>query len=293
MADRTRREFWESLPFILPLVLWVAVFILVPVLATLVNSLFLDVSFLPIRWLGPENYRRLLEDPGFWQALRFTVLFALVSVPLELAIGFALALVLNEPLPLRGWLRAVVLIPWAIPAAVSGRVFQLIYNYHYGLANALIRQLGLSAEPVNWLGSEPGAFFALVAADAWKTAPFVAIILLAGLAAIPGELYRQARVDGAGLVQRWRHLTVPLLRPVLVVALLFRSVDALRVFDMVYVITGGGPGGATNSLSLYGYDFFLAGDFGYGSAVSVVLFAIALLLSVIYLKAGRFAKELR
>lgn len=199
---------------------------------------------------------------------------------------------LNESFPFRGLLRACILIPWAIPAVISGRIFELIYNYHYGLANFLLRQAGLTEFPVNWLGSSPGAFFALVAADVWKTTPFVAIILLAGLSGIPEELYRQARVDGASLPQRFFRITLPLLRPVLLVALLFRTIDALRIFDVIYVLTGGGPGGFTTSLSLYGYEYFLAGDFGYGSAVSFVLFLLALSLSIVYVRLSGYRKEI-
>jgi len=190
------------------------------------------------------------------------------------------------------FLAACVLIPWAIPAAVSGKVFQLIYNYNYGLANYLMNAMGVVDRPVNWLGTSAGAFLSLVMADAWKTTPFVAIILLAGLSGIPGHLYLQAQIDRAGFLRRFTRITLPLLSTVLLIALLFRTIDALRVFDLMFVLTGGGPGGSTTSLSLYGYNYFLGGDFGYGSAVSVVLFLIALGLSLLYIRAGRFAREL-
>jgi multiple sugar transport system permease protein len=130
-----------------------------------------------------------------------------------------------------------------------------------------------------------------VVSDVWKTTPFVAIILLAGLQAIPDELYSQARVDRANFLQRFFKITLPLLKPVLIVALLFRTIDALRIFDLIYVLTGGGPGGATTSFSLYGYKYFLAGDFGYGSSVSVILFIIALGLSVFYVRLGKWNRE--
>jgi len=286
------REIVRGYAFLAPLAGFIAAFVLVPVAATFVDSLHRAVTFLPPAFIGLRNYRALASDPGFWQSLRFTVLFVLVSVPLELALGLAFALLLHRPSPARGILRACVLLPWAVPAAVSGRVFQLVCNFQYGLANFIVERLGLADGPVNWLGSVEGAFLALVAGDVWKTAPFVAILFLAGLSAIPGELYLQAAVDRAGCLQRFRRVTLPLLRPIVVVALLFRTIDALRVFDLVFVLTGGGPGGATTSLSLYGYDAFAGGDFGYGSAVSVVLFLIALALSLVYIRAGRFAREL-
>jgi multiple sugar transport system permease protein len=279
--------------FILPLLLTVGIFILVPVLGTVANSFLRDVTFLPERFIGLANYRALLHDGAFWQALRFTCLFTLVSVPIELVFGMIFALILNQALPGRGLLRVAVLIPWAIPAAISGRAFELIYNYSYGLANFLLQHLGLSEAPVNWLGTGWGAFFAIVVADGWKTTPFIAIILLAGLSAIPEELHQQAMVDRAHFLQRFRRITLPLLKPVLVVALLFRTVDVLRIFDVIFVLTGGGPGGSTNALSLYGYQYFVAGDFGYGSAISVVLFALALVLALLYVRASRFQEELQ
>lgn len=287
------REWRESFCFVLPLLAFVLAFVLIPVFGTLADSLFMDVAFVKKRFIGFENYRWLLQDPGFWQSFRFTLLFVFVSVPLEMVLGLLFALLLNEPSPVRGLLRACVLLPWAIPAAISARVWELVYNYGYGLANTLWLNLSFSTEPVNWLGSAAGAFFALVLADTWKTTPFVAIILLAGLSAIPGDLYRQAMVDGAGLGRRFVRITLPLLRPTLIVALIFRTIDALRIFDMAYVLTHGGPGGSTMTLSLYGYKYFLLSDFGYGSAVSVVLFLMALLLSLAYTRLGRFGEELR
>ena len=290
--ELTRGELARGYAFLFPLAAFVAVFILVPVIGTFAGSLMQDVTFLPKRFAGAENYRAMLSDPGFWQALRFTCLFTLVSVPLELFLGLLFALLLARPSPARGLLRACVLIPWAIPAAVSGRVFQLIYNYHYGLANYLAGIFGLADRPVSWLGTPAGAFASLVMADAWKTTPFVAIILLAGLAGIPQDLYLQAEIDRAGFVRRFTRVTLPLLSPVIVVALLFRTIDALRIFDLVFVLTGGGPGGSTTSLSLYGYNYFLGGDFGFGSAVSVALFLIAFGLSVLYVRVGQFARGL-
>jgi multiple sugar transport system permease protein len=290
--EHTRAELARGYAFLFPLAAFVAVFIIVPVIGTFAGSLMQDVTFLPKRFAGAENYRAMFSDPGFWQALRFTCLFTLVSVPLELFLGLLFALLLARPSPARGLLRACVLIPWAIPAAVSGRVFQLIYNYHYGLANYLAGIFGLADRPVSWLGTPAGAFASLVMADAWKTTPFVAIILLAGLAGIPQDLYLQAEVDRAGFVRRFTRVTLPLLSPVIVVALLFRTIDALRIFDLVFVLTGGGPGGSTTSLSLYGYNYFLGGDFGFGSAVSVALFLIAFGLSVLYVRVGQFAREL-
>jgi multiple sugar transport system permease protein len=281
----------EAFPFMLPLLLFVLGLIVIPVLGTLADSLFRDVTFLPEKFIGLENYHALARDPAFWRSLRFTLLFVAVSVPLEVILGLLIALVLNEPFPFRGFVRAGLLIPWAIPMAISGRIFELIFNYGYGGANFLLRLFHITAEPVNWLGTEIGAFAALVITDTWKTTPFAAIILLAGLSAIPEELYGQAKVDRATLFQRFYRITLPLLKPVLIVTFLFRTIQALQVFDYIYVLTGGGPGGSTTSLSLFAYNYFTSGDFGYGSASSVILFLMAFALSVAYLGLGAFRRQ--
>ncbi|MBN2019188.1 MAG: sugar ABC transporter permease [Sedimentisphaerales bacterium] len=288
MSDITDKEIKAACVFISPLIVLIFLFILVPVLGTLLNSMFQDVAFLDKQFVFLRNFRQLFADSGFRQALKFTLLFVLVSVPIEIVLGMAFAMLMNTHIPLRGLLRACVLIPWAIPAAVSGRIWELIYNYSYGLANFIFTELGITTEPVNWLGTSLGAFIAVVIADVWKTTPFAAIILLAGLQAIPVELLNQARVDRANFLQVFYKVVLPLMKPIIIVALLFRTIDGLRVFDLIYVLSGGGPGGATTSISHYAYKYFLGGDFGYGSAVSVILFMIAFLLSVFYVKAGRF-----
>jgi len=284
------REVLGSYAFLLPLLFLISALILLPVSGTFLDSLRRDLPYLPGKFVGLENYLAIFRDRGFWVSVRFTTLFVLVSVPLEVSLGLMIALVLNETFPGRTALRAMVLIPWAIPAAVSGRIFELIYNYSYGLANYFTYLLGVG--PVNWLGTEPGAFVAVVMADVWKTTPFAAIILLAGLAAIDEDLHRQAQVDRANLMQRFLNITLPLVKPVLVVALLFRTVDALRVFDVIFVLTGGGPGGSTNAVSLFAYTYYAAGDFGYGATVSVLLFVVALGFSLAYIKMARFGEEL-
>lgn len=286
------RELVKGYAFLAPVALLLLVFLFLPIAGTFADSFTQDVTFLPKRFVGIENYRALLYDPGFRQAFRFTCLFTLVSVPIELVLGLVFALLLHRPTPFRGILRACVLVPWAVPAAVSGRIFELVYNFQIGPANWLAGLAGFSDRPVNWLGTPAGAFLSLVIADAWKTTPFAAIVFLAGLSGIPEELYRQAEVDRAGFLRRFQRITLPLLRPVLVVALLFRTIDALRIFDLVFVLTGGGPGGGTTSLSMYGYNYFAGGDFGFGSAVSVVLFLVALALSLLYVKAGKFRRAL-
>lgn len=292
MEKHTPKETLEAVSFALPLAFLLLLFVLYPVAGTVVTGFFRDTTFLPKKFILIDNFAQLFNDRGFFQSVQFTLLFVGATVPLELLLGLAFAILVHEKVPFRGFLRVSLLIPWAVPAAVSGRVWELIYNYSYGLANFFLFETGLTGTPVNWLGSKGSAFLALVLADVWKTTPFVSIILLAGLQTIPDELYRQAAVDGASFVRRFTRVTLPLLKPVLIVALLFRTIDALRIFDVVYVITGGGPGGSTTSLSLYAYRFFVSGDFGYGSAISFVLFLLAIFLSILFLRISRFREVL-
>ena len=289
ISDETKTAYL----FNAPLIIVAVVFVLVPVIGTIVTSLMRDVTFLPEKFLAVENYQRLFSDRHFFESLQFTLLFVVVSVSFELVFGLAFALLLNETLPFRGFLRVVILIPWVIPIAISARVWELIYNFNYGIFNYIILQLGISDQPVSWLGSSVGAFIAVVISDVWKTTPFMAIILLTGLSAINSDLYKQAKVDGTNFLQRFFMITLPLLKPVLIVALLFRSIDAIRIFDLIYVLTGGGPGGSTSSLSIYAFNYYVSGDFGYGSAVSVIVFLAAGLLSVLYIKFGKFRETLQ
>jgi multiple sugar transport system permease protein len=266
----------------LPLLILTAVFIVIPVAGTMISSLYRDVTFLPLEFLGWGNYTRLFSDPNFLQSLQFTLLFTITSVSLEFVLGMTFALILNEKLPARYIFRTALLIPWAIPIAISSRVWELLYNYEYGVLNFIALQLG--GEAVNWLGTPTGAFFSIVLGDVWKTTPFMSIIFLAGLSMINNELYEQAGIDGANIFQRFFKITLPLLKPVIIVALLFRTIDAVRILDIIYVLTGGGPGGSTTSVSLYAYNYYVSGDFGYGSAVSVIVFLIASALAVLYVK---------
>lgn len=273
--------------FLSPLIIIVSLFVLFPILGTFWISLFRDVSFLPEKkFLGLSQYLKVFRDEQLIRSVGFTFLFTLISVFLEMILGIIVALVINENFRGRNLLRGIALIPWAIPSVVGARIWQLIYRYDYGAANYILR--GVFGVSFNWLGTSAGALCALVLADVWRTTSFVAIIILAGLQTVPKELYEQGRIDGANLFKRFIHITIPTIKPVVIVALLFRTIDALRVFDIIYIITNGGPSGATTSLSLYSYQYFLMGDFGYGCTVSVVLFILAFFCSLVCLKVGRF-----
>ncbi|MBN2160345.1 MAG: sugar ABC transporter permease [Spirochaetes bacterium] len=251
-----------------------------PVFYVLYLSLHRELLIFKIsKFIGPDNFFFLFQDDRFWNALKNTVYFSTLSVSVELALGLCIALLLNRSFRLKGVTRAVVLLPWAIPTVVSARMWELIFNSDFGVLNYLL------GAHINWLGSPSWAIHAAILVDIWKTTPFVVILLTAGLQIIPGELYRAARTDGAGAWKVFRTITLPLLLPVILVVLLFRTLDAFRVFDVIYVLTGGGPANATETLSLYAYKIlFQTLQFGYGSAISVMVFVCTGCISVFYIK---------
>lgn len=237
--------------------------------------LIFDIS----RFVGFDNYLFLLKDDRFWNALKNTAYFTASSVSLELIIGISIALLLNGNFRFKGAARAVVLIPWAIPTVVSARMWEWICNADFGILNYL---LGVK---INWLGSPIWAINVAVLTDVWKTTPFVAILLMAGLQVIPQDLYQAAKIDGAGNWSIFRRITLPLLMPVILVVLIFRTLDAFRVFDAVYVLTGGGPANTTETLSIYAYKvLFQTLQFGYGSTLSVVVFLCTGSISIFYIR---------
>ena len=237
--------------------------------------LIFDIS----RFVGLDNYAFLFRDDRFWNALGNTAYFTAVSVSLELLLGLAVAVLLNRSFPFKGLTRAFILIPWAVPTVVSAKMWEWMYNSDFGIFNYLL------GTKVNWLGSPAWALNAAVFMDVWKTTPFVVVLLTAGLQVIPGELYQAAKIDGAGSWQIFRRITFPLLRPVILVVLIFRTLDAFRVFDAVYVLTGGGPANTTETLSIYAYKvLFQTLQFGYGSTLAVVVFLCTAGMSLFYMR---------
>jgi multiple sugar transport system permease protein len=275
---------------LLPSFVLVFLFTVYPILESFRLSfyrLILTLPWLGQKWVGFENYTDLATDPVALQSVTTTLIFVTVSVALELLLGLGMALILNEIVRGRGMVRAVVLIPWAMPTVVSSQMWRFIFNDRYGLFNVLL----FGGDTSRYLAPLADPTFALVAvivAEIWKTTPFAALILLAGLQMIPDELYEAADIDGASSWQKFRYVTGPLIKPAFLVALLFRTIDALRVFDLVYVMTQGGPADATNVLQFYGYKkTFAEGMVGYGSAIAVAVFLLSLLLSLIYLRVLR------
>ena len=238
------------------------------------------------RFIGIANYTVLLADPLWWQAVATTLGFAVVSVGLEALLGLAIALTLNAHMPGRGLLRAAVLIPWAIPTVISAKMWGWMLHDLYGVVNAVFLKLGLISQPWAWLADPKLAFVAVVAVDVWKATPFMTLLILAALQVLPREIYQAAKVDGASPVTTFLRITLPLIRPALLVAIIFRGLDALRVFDVIYVLTGNNP--STTTMSVYArqqlVDFQ---DFGYGSAAATSLFLVVALVTALIITVGR------
>jgi len=245
---------------------------------------------------GLDNYLRMAFDGRFWQSLENTTLFTAVSVFLELLLGMGIALVLNQSFRGRGAVRTIAILPWALPTALIALAWAWIFNDQYGVWNDILQRLGLIDTGINWLGEPTLAMLAVIAADVWKTTPFISILLLAGLQSISSDLYEAHAIDGANPWQSFRRITLPLLMPQILIALLFRVAQAFGVFDLVAVMTGGGPAGATEMVSLYVYATVMRYlDFGYGAALVVVTFLLlvvavaiaSLLLSKVRAVTGR------
>ena len=262
----------------------VLAFNFIPFIDTLILSFKNAKLILPEeRFAGFDNYQAILTHSRFWHSLFITLSFTFVSISLEAMLGLCLGLMMNRLSPVNNFLRILILIPWTIPTVVTAKIWQWMFDYNLGILNYLFEVAGIHR--INWLGKPLLAFFSLVIADVWKTAPFVAVIVLAGLSAIPQEICKASVVDGANNWQRFRFITLPLLLPILGVAILFRAIDALRIFDLVYILTGGGPGGSTETLSVYAYKlFFYKGDFGQGAATSVIVLLLVAGFGYFYTK---------
>ena len=232
------------------------------------------------RWASPAglgNYIDAFKDSEFWSAVRVTIIFTIVSVFFETVIGLGMAMAMHAAFRGQGVLRTVVLVPWAVLTVVTAIMWRTIVDPNLGFVNQI-----LGTKTV-WLGEEPQALIVMIVADVWKTAPFMALLLLAGLQVIPSEIYEAAKVDGATAWQRFQRITLPLLTPALLVALIFRTLDALRIFDLPFVLTPGAHG--TNTRSLEAYQTFTANNIlGKGAALAVVTFLIVMAVSFLYIR---------
>jgi len=231
------------------------------------------------------NFTRLFSDGFFWTAMGHTVVYAAVALTCEFLLGLGLALLLNNEIRGRGFFRASLLVPMMLPTVVVGVVWRLMLNPNFGAVNGTLRQFGVDTENLTWTASPKLALLSVIAVDVWQWTPFVFLVLLAGLQAIPQEPYEAALIDGSSRWQTFWHVTLPLLKPSILIVLLLRTMDLLRVFDQIFILTEGGPGFATETISLYIYRAaFRFFDFGYAAAMSFVLLALTNIISALYIK---------
>jgi multiple sugar transport system permease protein len=256
--------------------------VLYPIGKLIYNSLFAidkDGAF-----LGLRNYVDVWQDPLFWNATQNTLLITLITVPGALVVGLALALLANLPFKRKWPVRLSLLLPWALPLSFAGLIFAWFFHTEYGVVNDVLMRLGLQDEPTSWLLKPRWAFAAICLTIIWKTASFMALILLAGLQMIPRSLYEAAEVDGANLWQQFWQITIPMLMPSIVVALIFRTITALQTFDIPYTMTKGGPGEATETLAMLIHKYTIDySDIGFGSTLAVFMFVISLVVTGFYL----------
>ena len=276
-----------------------------PFLRTVYYS-FTDASLADLdarQWVGFDNYFSMLKmpsgrvlydgllvDPVWWRAVWNTVRFAVVSVACETVLGMVVALALNAEFRGRGIVRAAILIPWAIPTIVSAKMWQWMLNDQFGIINVVLLNLGLIHDKIAWTASADTAMIAVLIVDIWKTTPFMALLILAALQMLPREILEVARLDGASPWQIFWRVTLPLIRPAVMVAVIFRALDALRIFDLIYVLTPNNV--QTKSMSIFARENLFEFDkFAYGSAASTLLFLIIGLLTIAYIRLGRLSLD--
>jgi len=281
------RERVFALSLLIPCFLFVIAFAFYPILYSVYLSLhkiILSLPYLGSPFSGLTNYIELAGDRVALHSLVNTLIFVSATTVLEIIFGLIIAIVINRRFKGRGIVRAAILIPWAIPTVVSSQMWRFIFNDKYGLFNYIFHGSDTMAYN-SWLAHPATAFAAIVAADVWKTSSFAGLLILAGLQMIPDELYEASAIDGASPWQQFRAITLPLIKPAILIALLFRTMDAFRVFDLVFVMTQGGPADSTNVLQFYGYKkIFAEGLMGYGSTISVLVFFISFTISLIYIR---------
>lgn len=272
-----------------PAALLLALIVVYPIAALVWNSFF-DIH-LAEPWKGEpfvalDNYRRAFDDDRFWSSLGHTAIYAIVTVPGALLVGLGLALLANMPFRRKWPIRLGLLLPWALPLVFSGLIFRWFFEYKQGIVNDVLTRVGV--EPLAWLTDPRLALASICIAITWKSSSFMALMLLAGLQTIPRELYEAAEVDGASRWQKFTSITLPMLRPAIFVALIFRTITAIQTFDIPYAMTGGGPGDSTETLAMYiqktTLDFL---DFGYGSALATLMFVVSMIATSGYLRYTR------
>ena len=263
-----------------------ALIVVYPIGKLVYNSLFeLKIGPTSGAFLGLANFRDVWADPTFWNATSNTLLITLITVPGALVVGLGMAMLANLPFKRKWPVRLALLLPWALPLSFAGLIAAWFFHTEYGVVNDIVSRLGLQKEPTSWLLKPNWAFAAICLTIIWKSSSFMALILLAGLQMIPRTLYEAAEVDGATKLQQFWQITIPMLMPSIVVALIFRTITALQTFDIPYTMTRGGPGEATETLAMLIHKTTIDySDIGYGSTLAVCMFVISLVVTAVYLK---------
>jgi trehalose/maltose transport system permease protein len=290
-SELTRAKVRSAWLFVAPMLCVLALVAFWPLARTIWLS-FTDAKLggASFHYVGLENYLDrdlgLLHDADWWRAVFNTVRFSVISVALETVLGLGIAMVLHKTFPGRGLLRTAVLVPWAIPTVVAARMWHWMLNDQFGVINALLMGIGVIAKPIAWTADPATAMWAVIIVDVWKTTPFMALLILAGLQMLPADCYEAAKVDGVGPFKVFFRITLPLLWPTIMVAVIFRTLDTLRVFDLIYILTTGSKGAMT--MAVYArYHLIENQSVGYGSALATGLFAIIAMLTALYLTLGR------
>ncbi|MDX2230168.1 MAG: sugar ABC transporter permease [Leptolyngbyaceae cyanobacterium bins.349] len=284
MRSIQEQEKRTGLYFLLPATALLLLVFAYPIARSLWLGLFaqnLGTELEPV-FVGLSNYTRILGDRHFWHTFFITTRFALIAVSVELILGMGIALLLHRAFRGRDLVRTIAILPWALPTALIALGWTWIFNDQFGVANDILLRLGLTTTGINWLGEPMTATLALLIADIWKTTPFISLLLLAGLQSIPQDLYEAHTLEGATPLQSFWQITLPLLVPQIVIAVLFRFAQTFGIFDLMQVMTGGGPGGATEVVALYIYTNAMRYlDFGYAAALIAVTFIVLVLVIVI------------
>lgn len=283
-GDLTEKELIVVL--LAPAIILLLVTVIYPTLRLIDLSLHtvkLNMPWHGTPFVGVRNYVKMFNDPHFFHSLKVLGIYGSGSIVFPMILGLFMALIANRVFPGRWIARAAVILPWAMPRALSAVTWSWIFNTDYGVLNGTLIALGLINQPISWLGRSDLAMLSLIFTSTWKTASFVGLILLAGLQSIPKQLYEAGAVDGATGFQAFWHITLPQLRSSILIALIFRTIVAIQVFDTPYALTRGGPGTATEPLSLYIYKVTLNYlNFGYGSALALFMIVVTLIISIIY-----------
>lgn len=292
--SHSTRETLANYAYLLPAAACLGGTVLLPILQAIHMSLYENVLIRPqdYRFIGLGNYVRMIEDPVFWLSLKHSIVWTFGSVFFQFIFGFMMALLLNVPIRGRVIFRTINLLPWIIPSVVVGLVFEYAYQPNYGPLNDLLDRAGLMRESVAWLSDPNLAMPAIIFANIWRGMPFFTIMILAGLQAIPEQIYEAATVDGAGVFQRFWSVTLPMLRPIIVVSTVTRTIWTFNQPDLIFVMTSGGPGNATMIPSAYTLiQAYVNLDWGYAASLSVILLVILLVFTALYMKFTKGVEE--